>query len=89
LEGWCVGAKPQIISSLRKPVNILERHEDKDLIWRKYANEKLKKEYKEVFAMIDYFIFMKVPNFKIVFKWRLLQESKLRKKLHYKKNNDL
>ena len=85
LEGWCVGAKPQIISSLRKPVNILERHEDKDLIWRKYANEKLKKEYKEVFAMIDYFIFMKIPNFKIVFKWRLLQESKLRKKLHYKK----
>ena len=85
LEGWCVGAKPQIISSLKKPVNILERHEDKDLIWRKYANEKLKKEYKEVFAMIDYFIFMKVPNFKIVFKWRLLQENKLRKKLHYKK----
>ncbi|HIO51640.1 MAG TPA: uridine kinase [Pelagibacteraceae bacterium] len=85
LEGWCVGAKPQIISSLRKPVNILERHEDKDLIWRKYANEKLKKEYKEVFAMIDYFVFMKVPNFKMVFKWRLLQESKLRKKLHYKK----
>ena len=85
LEGWCVGAKPQIISSLRKPVNILERHEDKDLIWRKYANEKLKKEYKEVFAMIDYFIFMKVPNFKIVFKWRLLQESKLRKKSHSKK----
>ena len=85
LEGWCVGAKPQIISSLRKPVNILERHEDKDLIWRKYANEKLKKEYKEVFAMIDYFIFMKVPNFKMVFKWRLLQENKLKKKFHYKK----
>lgn len=85
LEGWCVGAIPQINSSLRKPVNILERYEDKDLIWRKYANEKLKKEYKEVFAMIDYFIFMKVPNFKVVFKWRLLQESKLRKKLHYKK----
>ena len=85
LEGWCVGAKPQIISSLRKPINILERHEDKDLIWRKYANEKLKKEYKEVFAMIDYFIFMKVPNFKVVFKWRLLQESKLKKKFHYKK----
>jgi len=85
LEGWCVGAKPQINSSLRKPVNILEKYEDKDLIWRKYANEKLKKEYKEIFAMIDYFIFMKVPNFKMVFKWRLLQESKLKKKFHYKK----
>ena len=85
LEGWCVGAKPQINSSLIRPINILEKYEDKDLLWRKYTNEKLKKEYKKVFAMIDYFIFMKVPNFKMVFKWRLLQESKLRKKSHYKK----
>jgi D-glycerate 3-kinase len=30
--------------------------------------------------MIDYLIFMKVPNFNMVFKWRLLQENKLRKK---------
>ena len=30
--------------------------------------------------MIDHFIFMKIPNFKMVFKWRLLQEKKLRKK---------
>ncbi len=85
LEGWCVGAKPQPNSLIKKPINILEKYEDKDLIWRKYVNEKLKSEYKKLFAMIDYFIFMKVPNFKIVFKWRLLQESKLRKKLHYKK----
>ena len=35
--------------------------------------------------MIDYFIFLKVPNFKMVFKWRFLQENKLRKKSHYKK----
>jgi len=85
LEGWCVGAKPQASYSLRKPINILERYEDKDLIWRKYVNKKLKKEYKKIFAMIDYFIFLKVPNFKMVFKWRFLQENKLRKKLHYKK----
>jgi len=85
LEGWCVGAKPQANYSLRKPINILERYEDKDLIWRKYVNEKLKKEYKKIFAMIDYFIFLKVPNFKMVFKWRFLQENKLRKKSHYKK----
>ena len=30
--------------------------------------------------MVDHFIFMKIPNFKMVFKWRLLQENKLRKK---------
>ena len=35
--------------------------------------------------MIDYYIFMKIPNFKMVFKWRLLQENKLRKKLKFKR----
>ena len=30
--------------------------------------------------MIDYFIFIKIPNFNMVFKWRFLQEKKLRKK---------
>ena len=35
--------------------------------------------------MIDYYIFMKIPNFNMVFKWRLLQENKLRKKLRFKK----
>ena len=85
LEGWCVGAKPQSNSLIRHPTNILEKHEDKDLIWRKYVNEKLKREYKKLFATIDYYIFMKIPNFKMVFKWRLLQENKLKKMSRYKK----
>ena len=85
LEGWCVGAKPQSNSLIRKPINILEKYEDRDLIWRKYVNEKLKKEYRKLFAMIDYFIFMKIPNFNMVFKWRFLQENKLKKKSHLKK----
>ena len=85
LEGWCVGAKSQISSSLKKPINILEKNEDQNLIWRKYVNNKLKNEYKKVFAMIDYFIFMKIPNFKMVFNWRLLQETKLRQKSHSNK----
>jgi len=50
------------------------------LIWRRYVNKKLKTEYKKLFAMIDYFIFMKITNFNKVFKWRLIQEKKLRKK---------
>jgi len=65
---------------LKKPINILEKYEDKDLIWRKHANEKLKREYKKIFAMIDNFIFMKISNFNMVFKWRLLQERKLKKR---------
>ena len=84
-EGWCVGAKQQNNLSLKKPVNDLEKYEDKNLTWRKYANEKLKNDYKKVFKMIDHFIFIKTPNFKIVFKWRLAQEIKLKNKNYYKK----
>jgi len=82
LEGWCVGAKPQTNLLLKKPINNLEKYEDKDLTWRRYVNQKLKTEYKKIFAMIDYFIFMKIPNFNKVFKWRLIQERKLRKRSH-------
>ena len=85
LEGWCVGAKAESASSLNKPVNTLEKYEDQYLVWRKFVNEKLKKEYKKLFSMIDYYIFMKVPNFKIVFEWRMLQEKKLKRKFYYKK----
>ena len=55
------------------------KYEDKELIWRKYVNENLKGKYKKIFAKIDSFIFMKIPNFNRVFKWRLLQEKKLQK----------
>ena len=43
----------------------------------------LKKNIKK-FLMIDNLIFIKIPNFSVVFKWRLLQENKLRKKSHSK-----
>ena len=85
LEGWCIGAKPQSNSLIKKAINILEKTEDKKMIWRKYVNTKLKNEYKKVFEQIDHFIFMKVPNFNMVFKWRLLQEKKLKKKSHLNK----
>ncbi len=85
LEGWCVGAKPQSNFLIKKPINLLEKYEDRKMIWRNYVNEKLKKEYKKIFSMIDFFIFMKIPNFSMVFKWRLLQEKKLKKKSYFKK----
>jgi len=78
-EGWCVGAKTQQKSSLIKPINQLERLEDKNLIWRKKVNYELKNKYKKIFNLIDILIFLKVPSFKYVYKWRLLQEKKLKK----------
>ena len=84
-EGWCVGAKPQKNSDLIKPVNKLEKLEDKSLIWRKKVNNELKYSYKNIYNLIDDLIFLKVPSFKYVYKWRLLQEAKLKKNSNGKK----
>ena len=35
--------------------------------------------------MIDHLIFLKEPSFDMVFKWRLLQEEKLKKRSHLNK----
>jgi len=78
-EGWCVGARAQQKNGLIKPTNELERLEDKNLVWRKKVNYELKNKYKRIFNLIDILIFLKVPNFKYVYKWRLLQEKKLKK----------
>jgi len=84
-EGWCVGANPQKNSDLIKPVNKLEKLEDNTLIWRKKVNNDLKYSYKKIFNLIDNLIFLKVPSFKYVYKWRLLQEKKLKKNSKGKK----
>ncbi len=77
-EGWCVGVTPQNKKDLTYPINELEKQKDKKKIWRKKVNLELKKNYKKIFNLIDKLIFLKVPSFKYVFKWRLLQEKKLR-----------
>ena len=77
-EGWCVGVSPQKKKDLLVPINELEKEKDKNKIWRKRVNQELKNEYKKVFSLIDLLLFLKVPSFKYVFKWRLLQEKKLR-----------
>ena len=77
-EGWCVGVTPQKKNDLINPINKLEKQNDKKRIWRERVNLELKKNYKKIFNLIDKLIFLKVPSFKYVFKWRLLQEKKLR-----------
>ena len=76
-EGWCVGAKPQKKKDLIKSINLLEKRDDIKLTWRKKVNNELMINYKKIFKLIDYKIYIKVPSFKHVFRWRLLQEKKL------------
>ena len=77
-EGWCVGAKAQTKKQLLKPINILEKNNDSKLIWRTKVNNELNNNYRKIFSKIDCLVFLKVPNFECVYKWRLLQENKLK-----------
>ncbi len=77
-EGWCVGVTPQKEKDLIVPINELEKDKDKKRIWRTKVNTELQKTYKKIFDCVDKFIFLKVPSFKRVYEWRLLQEKKLR-----------
>ncbi len=77
-EGWCVGASPQKNKDLIAPINVLEKEKDKKRIWRNFVNKELKTRYKKIFKLIDLMIFLKIPSFEYVYKWRLLQEKKLR-----------
>ena len=77
-EGWCVGVTAQKKKDLIKSINKLEKQRDSKKIWRQRVNLEIKKNYQKIFNLIDKLIFLKVPSFKYVFKWRLLQERKLR-----------
>lgn len=77
LEGWCVGSVPQSSDALSKPVNELERVKDAAVTWRQLVNRHLEEEYADLFAELDFLLFLQAPNFEAVFRWRLEQEEKL------------
>jgi len=77
-EGWCVGVTPQKKKDLIVPINKLEKEKDIKKIWRSRVNKELIGKYRKIFKLIDKLIFLKVPSFKYILKWRLLQEKKLR-----------
>jgi len=62
LEGWCIGAAPQDPQMLAEPVNELERDEDAELRWRGYANRMLERDYRTLFARIDYLAMLAAPG---------------------------
>ena len=79
-EGWCVGAKAELNKTLKKPINSMEKINDKKLVWRKYVNLKLRNKYKELYSQLNCMVYLKAKNFNMLQKWRLKQERKLRLK---------
>ena len=77
LEGWCLGITEQTPGELAAPVNALEAQEDADGVWRSYVNECIREDYDRLYALVDYLVMLKAPDFNKVFEWRQNQEDKL------------
>ena len=77
-EGWCVGTTHQNSTELKRPLNFIEKKYDKNSKWRKIVNNLVKKRYKSLFSQIDKLVYLKVPNFNYIIKWRWLQEQKMK-----------
>jgi D-glycerate 3-kinase len=86
LEGWCVGARAQPNSKLKKPINSLEKIYDQGSKWRAHVNNQLKTKYKTLFNQLDELLYLKAKNFNLLREWRLKQERKLWIKSTNKKN---
>ena len=77
-EGWCVGTTHQNNNELKRPINLIEKKYDENLKWRKTVNNLIKKRYKNIFNKIDKLVYLKVPHFNYIFKWRWHQEQKMK-----------
>ena len=87
-EGWCVGARAEKNSTIKKSINSLEKANDAKLIWRNYVNKQLKTKYKKLYDQLDCLVYLKAKNFSLLQKWRLIQEKKLWLKNKNKKTNN-
>jgi len=77
-EGWCVLSPPQQAEELVEPINDLEKKEDPNTEWRRYANLKLTDYQQQLFSLTDVSIMLQPPDFDHIYQWRTLQEEKLR-----------
>jgi D-glycerate 3-kinase len=78
LEGWCVGVPPQSAAALRRPVNRLEREEDRDARWRGWVNTQLAQHYVPLWRRLERLVMLQAPDYAIVTRWRDEQERALR-----------
>jgi len=78
LEGWCIGVPPQAAAALRRPVNVLERDEDRDARWRTWVNARLARDYVPLWDRLDRLAMLQAPDYAVVTRWRDEQERALR-----------
>ena len=81
LEGWMVGARPQVSADLARPLNALEREADADGRGRRVADAALAGPYQALWRRLDLLVLLQAPGFEQVYTWRALQEEKLAARL--------
>lgn len=76
IEGWLMGALPDISASRDAPLNPVEA-EDRTGDWRRYQETALARPYADLWDAADGFCHILPPDFDCVFGWRLQQEAGL------------
>ncbi|RAP58654.1 kinase [Oleiagrimonas sp. MCCC 1A03011] len=77
LEGWCIGVPAQSDAALRTSMNALERDEDADGRWRRYANDSLEA-MQDLWQRLDALVLLQAPDWPTVCRWRAQAEAPLR-----------
>jgi D-glycerate 3-kinase len=80
LEGWCIGVTAEPAHALRRPLNLLERDEDRDARWRTWVNAQLEQDYTALWQRLDRLVLLQAPRFSVVGNWRDQQERALRRR---------
>ena len=78
-EGWCAGAQPVDLNYLQKNFNNLEKHKDKNFIWRNSYNKYLN-QYQKLFSQFNFYIYFQFNQWDHVLNWKYKQELELRDK---------
>lgn len=76
-EGWCLNVPPQSARQLARPLNPLERDEDREGIWRGYCNDALARDYPPLWRRLPHLLWLRGPGFEVVPAWRWQQEQTL------------
>ena len=77
IDGWCLGAKPQMHQDLNAGLNRLEREQDRDGVWRRAVNAFTGGAYTDLARGLDQRVFLRAPGFETVLDWRCEQEAGL------------
>ena len=77
IDAWCLGALPEEVAALTRPLNALEADDDPDGGWRRAVNDLLSSAYADFIARFDAVLFLRAPSFDVVLDWRCQQEADL------------